>query len=158
MLKSYLLLLSTTIFTACNTNKTTVADAETDSAKPAENTIMIPNTQCYASINGKDTVFLKMEKYPNVVTGTLIYKLYEKDANKGDIDGKLSGDTLIADYRFISEGKESIRQVAFLIKDSTATEGYTDMEELNGKMVFKNISHIDFSTGIKLKQIDCPLE
>ena len=158
MLKSYLLLLTTAIFTACNTNKTTVTDEETDSAKPLENTIMVPNTQCYASMNGKDTIFLKLEKFPDVVTGSLTYKLYEKDANKGDIDGKLSGDTLIADYRFTSEGKESVRQVAFLIKDSTATEGYTDMEDQDGKMVFKNISHIDFSKGIKLKQIDCPSE
>ena len=51
-----------------------------------------------------------------------------------------------------------MRQVAFLIKDSIATEGYGDMEEQDKKMVFKNLNTIDFNKGVKLKQVDCPVE
>jgi hypothetical protein len=58
-----------------------------------------------------------------------LFKFYEKDSNKGVIDGKLNGDTLLADYKFMSEGIQSTRQVIFLIKDSNATEGYGPMEE-----------------------------
>ena len=109
-------------------------------------------------MKGKDTVMLTVEKFPNVVTGRLTYKIYQKDSNKGDFEGVMKGDTLIADYKFMSEGKESVRHIAFLIKDSVATEGYADMEEKEGKMVFKIISKLDFSKGMKLQQIACPVE
>jgi len=81
--------------------------------------------------------------------------LYEKDSNKGKLEGKLYGDTLIADYKFISEGIESIRQVAFLIKDSMAIEGYADIEQKDGKTVFKNLKSLDFKHGLSLTKIDC---
>ena len=133
----------------------TVADT---SSKPAEVKIMVPNTACYAYQKGKDTITLKTEHFPNVVTGMLLYKLSGKDSNKGDIDGVLHGDTLIADYKFMSEGKLSTRQVAFILKDSTATEGYGPSEEKEGKMIFKNTSKLDFSKSLKLKQVPCPLQ
>ena len=115
----------------------------------------IPNSTCYLHTSGKDTVRLKVEVFPNVVTGRLQYDFYQKDDNKGDIDGRLSGDTLIADYSFISEGRHSIRQVAFLIKDSVVIEGYADMKEENGKMVFKNTNQLNFSKGLILNKIPC---
>ena len=55
----------------------------------------------------------------------------------------------------MSEGKLSARQVIFLLKDSTATEGYGDMEEKDGKMVFKNTNDITFGTGLVLKKAEC---
>jgi hypothetical protein len=150
----------TGIIVSCNNEpkKSTETTTPEDTSKPVENKVMIPNMVCYSSATGKDTFFLKVEKFPNVVTGSLSYKFYEKDSNKGDIDGKLYGDTLIADYKFMSEGKQSIRQIVFLIKDSVATEGYGPMEEREGKMVFKNLKEVDFRKGKKLQKISCPIE
>ena len=152
-----LLFLAPITIASCNDEpkKSTEVTTIADTSKPVENKIMIPASSCYSSITGKDTVFLKTEIFPNVVTGILSYKFHEKDSNKGEIDGKLSGDTLIADYRFMSEGKQSTRQVIFLIKDSVATEGYGNMEEKNGKMVFKNVKDIAFDRGLQLKKISC---
>ncbi len=118
-------------------------------------TIQIPKTGCYINISSSDTVKLKVETFPNVVTGTLLYNFYEKDKSIGDIEGKLSGDTLLADYTFTSEGERSTRQVLFLIRDSIAIEGYGAMEEKAGKMVFKDIRRIDFSNGMKLVKVPC---
>jgi hypothetical protein len=81
--------------------------------------------------------------------------LYEKDSNKGKLEGKLYGDTLVADYKFMSEGIESVRQVAFLIKDSVAIEGYGDIEQKDGKTVFKNLKSLDFTHGLPLAKVDC---
>lgn len=141
---------------SCNneSKKATEATDLKDTSKVVENKIMIPSSSCYSSISGKDTVNLKVEIFPNVVTGSLSYKFHEKDSNKGDIDGKLNGDTLLADYKFMSEGKLSTRQVIFLIKDSVATEGHGTMEEKNGKMVFKDGAAISFN-GIKLIKENC---
>jgi hypothetical protein len=159
MYKSIFVVLIVMAFAACNNDTQTKNTASvTDSTGISKDYKQIPDTQCYASMNGRDTVLLKLQKLPNAATGSLTYKLFEKDTNKGTVDGKLRGDTLIADYVFMSEGKKSVRQVAFLIRDSVATEGYGEMEEKNGKMVFKNMAAIDFSKGIKLQKITCPVE
>ena len=96
-----------------------------------------------------------MEGSANVVTGKLSYKFYEKDSNIGEFKGQLKGDTLLADYKFMSEGQVSTRQVIFLIKNNVAKEGYGDMEEKNGKMVFKNRKSISFATGLILNKVEC---
>ncbi|WP_300596579.1 hypothetical protein [Niabella sp.] len=127
----------------------------TDSAGKQENHIMIPAGGCYAGQSGRDSFFLKAEVFPNVVTGTLSYHFYEKDKNQGTIEGRLNGDTLIADYTFVSEGKSSVRQVAFLLKDSTATEGHGAMEEKEGKLLFRNKDSILFNEGIQLHKVPC---
>ena len=159
MKHSFLLITSILIIaaTSCNNNSKTATEVTTsdDTAKPTTVTNKLPTTTCYAYIKVKDTVYLKLDKLSGAVTGSLSYKFYEKDSNKGEIDGKLNGDTLIADYKFMSEGILSTRQVIFLIKDSTATEGYAVMEEKNGKMVFKNINTVDFTKGIVLRKTTC---
>lgn len=143
---------------SCNnqTEKTMAASATQDTAKPIENKIMVPQSACYTSLIKKDTINLKIEKFPNVVTGNLSYNFYEKDDNSGTIDGTLKGDTLVAMYTFKSEGKSSVRQVAFLIADSTVTEGFAPMEEKAGNMMFKDLKTINFKTGIKFQKVICP--
>ena len=160
----YIFLLITSILiiavTSCNNNSTTPTEVTTsnDTAKPATVISKQPTTTCYAYIKVKDTVYLKLEKLSGVVTGNLSYNFYEKDSNKGELNGKLHGDTLIADYKFMSEGILSTRQVIFLIKDSTATEGYAAMEEKDGKMIFKNRHAVDFTKGIVLRKTICKAE
>ena len=158
----YILLVTITITASCNNGEpektAEVTPMQDTITSPAENKVMVPISGCYSFIKRKDTVLLKMDQFPNVVTGILSYHFHEKDNNNGDIDGKLHGDTLIADYKFMSEGKPSVRQVAFLLQDSSATEGYGPQEEKEGKMVFKNLKEIDFKKGIKLKKIQCAVQ
>ncbi len=151
------LFIAAIIITSCNNEpkKSTETTTAEDTSKPVENKIMIPASSCYFSTIGKDTVKLKVEVFPNVVTGKLSYKFYEKDSNSGNFDGIMKGDTLIADYTFMSEGKSSVRQVAFLIKDNMATEGYGNMEEKEGKMVFKDIKGVSFGKALSLKKVEC---
>jgi hypothetical protein len=110
---------------------------------------------CYSSVTGKDTFNLKLVVSSDTVNGKLSYKFDQKDNLKGDIQGRLQGDTLLADYKFMSEGKISIRQVTFLMKDSTAMEGYGAMVDKNGEMVFKNLNQLSFGKGLILKKINC---
>ena len=67
----------------------------------------------------------------------------------------MNGDTLLADYKFMSEGKLSTRQVIFLIQGDDAIEGYGNSEEKDGKMVFKNINEVVFGKGLILKKAEC---
>ena len=144
------------IFAACNDdsrndkkhNGTVIGDSTVA-------TIQIPRSDCYISVSGKDTFGLKIEVFPNVVTGVLRYDFHEKDKSAGELDGKLTGDTLFAEYRFMSEGTRSIRQVAFLVKDSIVTEGTGEMIEKDGKMMFKSPANLDFTKGIKYRKVPC---
>jgi len=151
------ILLAAMLTASCNNEpkKTTDAATTVDTPKTVENTTTYPAASCYSYIKNKDTVTLKMEGSANVVTGKLSYKFYEKDSNKGEIIGQLNGDTLLADYNFMSEGILSTRQVIFLIKNNVAKEGYGKMEEKNGKMVFKDLKGVSFATGLSLNKVEC---
>ncbi len=158
MKKSFFLSFTIAIFAVSCNNKTKQSEQPSntaDTSKPAENKIQIPKTLCFSSVSGKDTVLLRMDIFDSIVTGNLEYKLREKDSNKGEFEGKLKGDTLLADYKFMSEGKQSVREVVFLIKDSIATEGYGGIEEKNGKMVFKDVNQVNFAKGLTLQRVSC---
>lgn len=110
--------------------------------------------ECYEYAKNKDTIQLKLIIKNKSVSGEMSYKLYEKDKNEGVIEGTMVGDTLFADYKFISEGVESFRQVAFVKKNGTIVEGYGEVEERKGKIVFKNKKALKFSSMV-LNEIPC---
>src|SRR5687767_6202376 len=71
----------------------------------------ILGVKCYLSLTGNDTVSMRLNiNANNEVNGKLTY---HKDNKEGTIVGNIKNDTLIAEYNFTTEGKSSIRQVAF---------------------------------------------
>ena len=109
---------------------------------------------CYSSTVKKDTVRLNALMTGDSIIGSLGYKLYEKDQNNGNILGKMYGDTIRAIYTFMSEGKESVREVAFLKKGTSLVEGYGNVREEGGKMVFEDFEQLKFN-GIVLVKVPC---
>ena len=67
----------------------------------------------------------------------------------------MNSDTLIADYTFMSEGIESIKQVAFLFEGTKVMPGYGNMVENNGEIVFQNPSSLSFDRAFVLVEGDC---
>lgn len=154
--KNTVLLLAPLLFAvACSNEPKQTTVSKTSVTQTEEVKAMIPAQTCYVGIMGKDSIFLKTERFPNVVTGTLVYKFYEKDQSQGALDGKMHGDTLVADYTFSSEGKTSVRQVAFLLSADSAREGYGEQEEKEGKMVFKNLGELNFKDAVTLGKTAC---
>jgi hypothetical protein len=153
---SFALLIAFSFYcSSCNNDsETTTTVGETDSSVatvPAN----IETTQCYAGVTGKDSVFLKLNNNNNAVSGDLEYKRFQKDQNKGTLAGVMRGDTLLADYTFMSEGKSSVREVIFLKKGNMFVEGFGDVEEKNGKMVFKNTGTVKFNETMSMQGTDC---
>ncbi len=112
--------------------------------------------ECYALLTARDTVRLSLTRLGTDVSGTLQYRLAEKDQNTGTLRGTMRGDTLIADYTFQSEGQESVREVAFLAKDGGFVEGYGDVEEQAGKMIFTPNRPLTFDADEALRRVPCP--
>lgn len=123
--------------------------------KHADTGIPGQTAYCYSYINNKDSITMNMNIRDNVVTGRLEYRLFEKDSNSGTIKGVIRGDTLFADYSFISEGTGSVREVAFLRTNDKWVEGFGDMKENNGKMIFTGKSSLQFNGNIVLTEVPC---
>ena len=154
---SLVLMLAIITFIACNqTNNSSDSSQQIpDTTNTSENKNVAPLTTCYMGSMGKDTFQLNVDVKENEVTGNLAYLFHEKDRQKGTLDGYMAGDTLLANYTFNSEGQTSVRQVAFLLKDEKAIEGYGDIEEKDGAMVFKDVKSLQFGQGLNLTKVPC---
>lgn len=143
---------------ACNNQQNPVEQSnqmDNDSVAARVLTGTLLGEYCYGYTNKKDSVFLHAEISDSTVTGNLSYNFYEKDKSHGTITGKMKGDTLLANYTFMAEGMQSVRQVAFILTDSTAKEGYGEMTELNNKMIFSNPAQITFDKSFVLSKKEC---
>ena len=140
---------SLALLTGCQEQTTqTTAEQPVTLASAAE-------PRCYAYTTGQDTVRLTLQTTQPAVTGELAYHYFEKDQNRGTIRGTLHGDTLRADYTFQSEGRESVREVAFLRRGAGWVEGYGDVAEQAGKMVFKQPAALRFESKNELVPVAC---
>ncbi len=139
------------LLNACNNNST----EPTTAPVAAEEKKMATEHSCFVYTSAKDTVNLHLQISGNIVTGDLAYNYFAKDKNTGTIQGLMKGDTLFAEYKFMSEGTESIREVVFLKKGNDFVEGYGDAEEKYGKMMFKNTSSLNFNNNLILKKVAC---
>jgi len=139
------------LLAACREQATQTAEvpAATATTAPA-------GPQCYAYSSAKDTVRLTLNTTQPTVTGQLSYRYFEKDRNEGTIRGAMHGDTLRAEYTFQSEGVASVREVAFLRRGTSFIEGYGDVVERGGAMVFKQPQNLKFGTTNALIAVPCP--
>jgi hypothetical protein len=111
---------------------------------------------CYKGILKQDTITMSLVIKDNLITdGKLSYHFFEKDKNEGTLKGEIKGDTIYADYTFMSEGQQSVREVAFLKQGDTYIEGYGDVKEYNGKMIFKDVKHLKFDSKTVLVKLAC---
>lgn len=158
-LKSIVLYGSIILFGACTNTPSKVqtepATADIDTSIDIANAAKTDLANCYRYIHNRDTVLLHITNQNGKITGDLMYNFYEKDRNKGTIEGELKGDMLIAGYTFNSEGSESFRTVAFKKLGGNLVEGYGEQIERNGRLVFKNTDSLSFEHSIVLKPYEC---
>jgi hypothetical protein len=124
-------------------------------AETSEGTGALEVPACYSYVSGNDSIILHIRSATNGVSGELAYLFSEKDQSLGTIQGRMKGDTLFAEYVFMSEGVESVREVAFLRRGDTFIEGYGPSGESNGRMVFTSPGALDFSGNTRLQKVDC---
>ena len=152
---SFLLVSAFSVVFACNN-----AD---ESSAPTTDTIVTDSlpvvpalvVQCYENQNGADTVQLQIADSSGMISGRLNYRIEGKDANTGSFSGKWYGDTLVADYSFRSEGVRSVRQIAFLKKDSFLIEGFGPVTQENKQMKFKSRDSLSFNEVNRLSLVPC---
>lgn len=137
------------ILSACNNIKM----EERDSSMKT-NLITEPKS-CYSFNNGKDSIAMSIEIENNKAKGDLKFDYYEKDSNTGKFVGILNGDTLWANYTFISEGIESNREIVFLKQGDMWIQGYGEIMEKNNAFAFVNHEDIRFDNNFALEKVEC---
>ena len=143
------------LMASCQGGTTKKTQAKIDSTIITNATASPDSIRCYQYIKNRDTATLSLKTKDNTISGTLGYNLYEKDKNAGTIAGIVKGDTIIANYTFQSEGKTSIREVAFLKKGDQLVEGFGDVQEVKGGTKFKDLSKLKFDGSMTFGKIDC---
>lgn len=148
MKNTSIIALSLAIFASCNTEKKQESTTQTEVKTTQTET-------CYQHTKDSSTIKLNITINDNMVTGNLNYDYYQKDKSKGTIMGELKSDTLFADYTFMSEGIESVREVVFIKTANGWVEGYGEIDDKDGKVVFKNRNKITFDNNVVLKETAC---
>jgi hypothetical protein len=100
--------------------------------------------QCFTWSIGDNTATARLRIEGSQVNGTLEYDYAEKDGSKGKLDGTLNNDIIMAEYTFVSEGQESVMEVVFKLQGNKLIQGYAEMEEQSGKLVFKDGVKLSF--------------
>jgi hypothetical protein len=136
-----------------NSRNEGVHAAATDTLPVGAKPIMLAG--CYAMENGKDTIRLSVQLRDSTVSGSLVYKLYEKDSNYGTIKGVLRDSLIIADYTFRSEGTTSVREVIFKVQPDQLLEATGPRTERNGRVIYTHPNTLDFSALPPLRKNAC---
>jgi len=152
-----LIIVVISVFISCK-KETTLPPPQIEPNPPKEAELVEPaGDQCYTSrLNGNIVAISFNVNSHQEVNGKLSYNITGKDKNEGTIVGNMKGDTLIADYTFMSEGVSSVREVVFLQKDGTLIEGYGDVVDANNKVTFKDKKKLKFDAKNTLTKSDCP--
>lgn len=108
---------------------------------------------CYVFNDGKNNVSFEIIENGSEIKGNLTYEFAEKDKNSGSFSGKLTDGILIGKYTFQSEGKESVREVAFKVDGDKLIEGYGDSNE--DGTAFKDTTQLNFDSKMPLAKTDC---
>ena len=150
------------VIAGCNTGTTTkdnIQDLVSDTTKNTntkDNTKFDFLTGCYQNVLNGDTAFLKLNVHEFKVDGTLNYKRAQKDSNEGTFTGVIRGEIIVINYNFQSEGKNSMREIAFKIKGDQLIEGFGDILMKGDSSVFENVASLNFQDAQTFDKIACP--
>lgn len=153
-----LALISALAIFSCNENKSK------NSGEMDQSNLTIPSAHkdtsltCYLLDNGKDKIAIQIKADGNEASGQLLYRYFQKDKNTGTFTGKMYGDTLIADYKFESEGRVSNRQVAFIKRGDQLVEGFSNKHDTAGNPDMAERASINFQNIFILHKITCKLD
>jgi len=155
MKKLALLTFALITIVACKNDTKTDNQTVIEEEKAIIETIPKPTleTGCYNFKSESNDIQMEITEVNEKVMGNLNIAYAEKDANQGKFVGTLNGDKLIGTYTFNSEGIESSREMAFLIKDNQLIEGYGDLNKDGTK--FKDVNTVKYTSTMPLTKVDC---
>jgi hypothetical protein len=152
------LMIAITLLLAGSCNNQSNSSEETRDTTLSQDTVVTATrvpSGCYAQIAKRDTSLLQFEQKDSSITGTLTYKIYEKDRNDGTIQAEIHGSFITGWYIFKSEGVVSVRQVAWQINGVELWPGEGEMMQRNDTAVFAKPDQLKYDASRPFKKVDC---
>lgn len=137
----------------CKNKEEKKENINTQEVLSEEKTTVSLDLGCYIFNDGKNDVSFEITENGSEIKGNLTYSFAEKDKNSGSFTGKLNNGILLGKYTFQSEGKESVREVAFKVDGDKLIEGYGDLNE--DGTAFKDAANLNFTSKMPLTKADC---
>lgn len=110
---------------------------------PGPDTNVAVITGCYVSHLGNDVYSLNIvSQQGESVSGTLVFKNFQKDSSAGTFIGTYKDGILLGNYSFRSEGMDSVMQVIFKRQGADFVRGYGPVDATG--TVFTEISAIAY--------------
>ena len=120
-MKNHLILLPAILLASCAGDDNRQKDNTDDALKVVtEVSTNTADTSCYLRTIGEknqDSSKLQLIVKNDIVTGSLQYLPYQKDARKGTLSGKKEGDIINAQWTYVQEGMEDTLTVSFKFKE-----------------------------------------
>lgn len=122
-MKNYILILTIALLASC-TSSDEQQKKDTDNALKVATEVSTnePDTTSYYRATGdknQDSALLQLVIRNNIVSGTLQYMPYEKDARRGTLAGEKKGDIINAVWTYTQEGMEDTMSVSFKFRKGT---------------------------------------
>jgi len=145
------------ILISCNDATKEIETSNSDSLvkDKTDNISTSSGKTCYAYLTAKDTVTLTLLKTGENVEGRLVFRLSEKDANTGELKGKIENGLLVSYYTFQSEGMTSVREEVFKMEGKDLIRGYGEVVTGNDTVRFANRSALQYENSIRLSPVNC---
>ncbi|TDQ30184.1 hypothetical protein [Tenacibaculum caenipelagi] len=153
MKKILVLFLVTAVAISCKKKESKNDTTKESKEAIAETPTTLLQVGCYEYNKDENLISIEIIEIDDTIKGTIEYALAEKDANIGTFIGILNNDKLIGTYTFISEGTESAREIAFMVKDNQLIEGFGELNETGN--AFKDKNNISYTSTMPLTKIDC---
>ncbi|CAM4126671.1 hypothetical protein [Flavobacterium weaverense] len=154
MKKMTIIILAIVSMVACKKDEKTESETVVKEVKVEEaaKTALV-EVGCYEYKSDGNIIQMEITEVNKNVIADLKIAYVEKDASLGKFVGTINGDKLLGTYTFNSEGKESLRELAFMIKENQLIEGYGDLNEDGTK--FKDVKTIQYTSTMPLTKVDC---
>ncbi|WP_153797182.1 hypothetical protein [Foetidibacter luteolus] len=160
MVTRYMLILiaTTIVSTACGDSDSTTDTVVGNDTATKETTLAYNAdslTGCYRMVKDRDTADLQLTAGNGKITGSLTYSIFEKDSNKGDLQGELKDSLIWAFYTFQSEGVTSVREIVFKVTDGGLQEGIAPVMVRNDSAFFAKDSAFRFMEDRPYEKVTC---
>jgi hypothetical protein len=110
---------------------------------------------CFAQRNGENVRLIKISLYQGSINGTIQNYLPGREVNEGMFSGSMEGDTLFMRYLFQYQGKDTMKQVAFLLQGDAILEGEAPVVDNGFGDLILDREFLSFNPALKLIRANC---
>jgi hypothetical protein len=121
---------------------------------------LLVKKQCFIALFRQDTALLRIDSFKSgKITGNLVMKYSKSPKYDGTLKGKFNGDTLFADYTFITDSVKTAfnrNPLAFLKKENELVLGVGVIMVYPGGSFLSKSKPINFEKGrFRFKPVNC---